>query len=284
MANFVSVLGDGFDRSVTRQLEQSEEFCVNFDAAEQNPEHLHMNAYSDVANEISSSHSIQSNQHLRLEMQSDIGHRSRAVQPSAVQRLVGSSGVTHITDPGQLRAAMKLAKQKKATPRTPTSAFASLPVVSTSGMTNANNRISRNGLNPTARRATQLTVEEEMARRLDYRSYGIGPNDAIIVDDERPPPPPPPRGNQLPLSPSPASKRIKTIKERMIVKSSSLDDDHVELPLYEDILESFNDPSHPRHVSNVGFTRDTVPLNDDDAMRAVVRYNKRKNDEENKSK
>jgi hypothetical protein len=284
MANFVSVLGDGFDRSVTRQLEQSGEFCVDFDAAEQNPELLHMNAYSDVANEISSSHSIQSNQHLRLEMQANIGHRSRAVQPSAVQRLVGSNGVTHITDPGQLRVAMRLANQKKVSPRTPTSAFASLPVVSTSGMTNANNRISRNGLNPTARRATQMTVEEEMARRLDYRSHGIGLNDAIDVNDKRPPPPPLPPGNQQPLSPSPGSKRIKTIKERVIIKSSSLEDDDDELPFYEDIIDSFNDPSHPHHVAKVGFTRDTVPLNDDDAMRAVVRYNKRKKKEENKSK
>jgi hypothetical protein len=149
-------------------------------------------------------------------------------------------------------------------------------------MTNANNLISRNGLNPTARRATQMTVEEEMARRLDYRSHSIGHNDAIDVDDERRPPPPP--GNQQPLSPSPASKRIKTIKERVIIKSSSLEDDDVELPFYEDIIDSFNDPLHPHHVANVGFTRDTVPLNDDDAMRAVVRYNKRKKKEEDKSK
>jgi hypothetical protein len=50
------------------------------------------------------------------------------------------------------------------------------------------------------------------------------------------------------------------------------------------MLELLNDPSHPRHLANVGFTRASVPLDDDDAMKAFVRSNKRKKKEENKSK
>jgi hypothetical protein len=84
------------------------------------------------------------------------------------------------------------------------SRLASLLVVSMLGMTNANDRILRNGLNPMVWQATQMAVEEEMARYLDYWSDGVGHNNPIDVDNKRPnqlPPPlllpPPPLANQL---------------------------------------------------------------------------------------
>jgi hypothetical protein len=100
----------------------------------------------------------------------------------------------------------------KASPLTPVllivtlmgSGLASLLVVLMPGMTNANDRILCNGLNPMVWQATQMAVEEEMARCLDYWSYSVGHNNPIDVDNEHPnqssPPPllpPPPLANQL---------------------------------------------------------------------------------------
>jgi hypothetical protein len=115
-----------------------------------------------------------------------------------------------------------------------------------------------------------MAADKEMARRLD-RSYGDGPNDPIEVDDERPHqwPRPPPPGNQLPLSPSPPSKRVTAIKRRIIKKQSSLDSGDDEVSLYKDILESLNDTSHPRHLANIGMSRDSVELDEDEALKVV---------------
>lgn len=122
----------------------------------------------------------------------------------------------------------------KASPLTPVivtlmgSGLASLLVVC---MTNANDCILCNGRNPMVWQATQMAVEEEMARCLDYWSYGVGHNNQIDVDNKRPnqssPPPllpPPPLANQLATNESISwIKQITTIKQRINMTSSSLD-------------------------------------------------------------
>jgi hypothetical protein len=201
MGNFLSMLGETYDRSVThqlRELDDAVELDFNSEANTAKRARITANAQSDVASQLIMSRPVQSNNQLRLEMQADIGARSRAVLPLIVKKHTGSAqGVAYIKKPEQLRVAMREAKGKRtavlSTPAfgRPAASFASLPVVSMLGMTNANNRVSCNGLNPTERRARRMRYDEDMARRLD-RSFAIGPNDPINVDDDEPHQWPPP--------------------------------------------------------------------------------------------
>jgi hypothetical protein len=278
------MLTEAFDSSITRQMQDSE----TVDLTEEGAVVLRANAHSDVANQLISSRPVQTNNELRIEMQGDVGPRSRTILPEIVRKHVDSdrAGIAGITNPQQLRIAMVAMKKKQSKEPLlrPAAAFASFPVVSAAGMMNSNDRVYRNGLNPTNRRAARMNDEELMARRLHYHEDDDDPID-VTDQHHHQPPPPPPRGNQ-PLSPSPPSKRVKALKQRIVMKSTSLDSDDDDLSLYEDMVESFNDPSHPRHLTNIGMSRDSVKADEDDALKAVVRYNinkRKKNRQGNKS-
>jgi hypothetical protein len=180
MENFVTMLGKTYDRSVShqlRELDDTVELDFDSEAIAAKRTRITVNAQSDVASQLFQSRPVQSNNQLWPEMQADVGARSRAILPLIVEKHTGSAqGVAHIKKNEQLRVAMRAAKGKKqVVPSTPAfsrpaGSFASLPVVSMLGMTNANDRVSRNGLNPTKRRARRMRHDEDVARQLD-RSF-----------------------------------------------------------------------------------------------------------------
>jgi hypothetical protein len=222
--------------------------------------------FAAVSKQVYSARAVQDNQSLRLALQAEVGPRSKAVQPQQAERLVAAAAVDDPRPPvktiAQLKAELAATRSTKKVAATVSSppfaaAVTMLPVVSSAGATNANHRVSRNGLTPTERKQRQLAMDARTARYLQYASDD---DDDPVEDVTKHHRRRTTTTTMAPLSPSPGTKRVVDIKHRVMVTAASLDSDDNMLSVYDEMGNTLNNPSHPSHETMVGMVRATVGM------------------------